>query len=292
MQTVIYADILIFLNSIITLFILLITSDLLKTDIRRLRLFTGSVLGGIFSLIILAPEMNSILVIITRFLISLIVVIVTFKTDSLKTVIKAVILSFIITVLFGGTVSLIMFNFFSENIYVNNGFIYFDINIFVLIISIVSFYSLFKAIHRFFIKKRKVDIIYNVELSFNSNKILIHALFDTGNTMKDIYNNKPVILLSITEAKKLLNYEDCLIIENFVTSEICTDLPQGFRLLPVRTLGSEKLLPAFTADSATVFNHNIRKIITKPSIVITNDCFDKNEYSAVINNNALGEYLI
>ena len=123
MQTVIYADILIFLNSIITLFILLITSDLLKTDIRRLRLFTGSVLGGIFSLIILAPEMNSILVIITRFLISLIVVIVTFKTDSLKTVVKAVILSFIITVLFGGTVSLIMFNFFSENIYVNNGVI-------------------------------------------------------------------------------------------------------------------------------------------------------------------------
>lgn len=292
MQTVIYADILIFLNSIITLFILLITSDLLNIDLRKLRLFTGSVLGGIFSLIILAPEMHSFIVIVTRFLICLIIVIVTFKTDSLKTLVKAVIFSFMITVLFGGTVSLIMFNFMKENIYLNNGFIYFDINIIILIISIVLFYSVFKAIHSFLIKKRKADIIYGVEINYNNNKLVIQALFDTGNDIKDIYNNKPAILLSIKEAEKLLNHSDYLKIENSVISEIYTELPQGFRLLPVRTLGDEKLLPAFTAESATVFNEDIRKMLTKPSIVITADCFNKNEYSAVINKNALGEYLI
>ena len=58
MQQVIYVDVLIFLNTIITFIILLTTVEISGVSPKTFRLLTGSLLGGIFSLIILAPEMN------------------------------------------------------------------------------------------------------------------------------------------------------------------------------------------------------------------------------------------
>lgn len=292
MQTVIYADILIFLNSIITLFILLATSELLKTDVRKLRLITGSFLGGIFSLIILAPEMNLFLILITRFLISMIIIIITFSTKSLRLAVKAIVYSYLITVLFAGIISFIMLNFKTEKIYLNNGFIYFDIDILVLIFSVALSYLFFRLVIRYLSVKNKNDIIYNAEIKYNDKIIKIKALFDTGNEIKDIYTNKPTILVSIKEIECFFDHSDIITLNKTIQNDNVDTLPVGFRLIPIRSLGCEKLLPAFSADSAEIHNKDIHKILNEPSIVITSDCFDSKKYSAIINKNVLGEYVI
>ena len=73
MQTVVYADLLVILNTIVTLIIIIITSDLLKIDSRRTRYIAGSVAGGFMSLIILAPSLNSFVSILVRVLISVVI---------------------------------------------------------------------------------------------------------------------------------------------------------------------------------------------------------------------------
>ena len=68
MQTVIYADLLIIFNTVMTLLIIVITSDILKIDSGKVRYISAAFCGGVSSLIILAPAMNVALMLILRFL--------------------------------------------------------------------------------------------------------------------------------------------------------------------------------------------------------------------------------
>ena len=58
MQTVIYVDVLVVLNLIITYLLLLCTALALRQSPSALRLFFGSLLGGFSSLIILLPDLG------------------------------------------------------------------------------------------------------------------------------------------------------------------------------------------------------------------------------------------
>lgn len=57
MQTV-YIDVLVLLNSVISLFLILITSLLLRCSPSSLRTAAGTFLGGAYSLLIFAPDMG------------------------------------------------------------------------------------------------------------------------------------------------------------------------------------------------------------------------------------------
>ena len=63
----IYVDVLVCTNIFINYFILLAISRLSSFSLNRLRIIAGAVLGGIFSLLILLPEINFYINLITVF---------------------------------------------------------------------------------------------------------------------------------------------------------------------------------------------------------------------------------
>ncbi len=292
MQTVIYADVLVFLNTIVTFLVLIATSDILKTDIRKLRLLSGSFVGGFLSLIILAPELNVFLSVFTRLLTSVIVVVITFNIKDFRLILKAVCYNTLIIILFGGIIYFILFTFDSRRIIVNNGYFYFDVSIFWLIFIIGASMLFFRFINNKYNKTKQNDIIFDIKIFIGDRNISVRALFDTGNSISDIYTGNDVILLNIDELKTVFSEDTLDALSDVLLQEKFFDLPQGVRLLPVTTLGNSKLLPAFTAKEAVICGNEFNKIIKSPTIAVTPDCFDKNKYSALINNSALGEYVI
>lgn len=291
MQTVVYADILFFINTVITFLILLTTADVIKIRSAKNRYITGSLTGGIFSFMIFAPPMHFLLVLIIRAVISALIILITFRIKNVRQFLKCVFGFFLISFLYAGIVYFISGHFNIANIYYNNGFTYYDFSAVSLIIITTCVFLCVRFLNKKILNKTKSDMLFNVEIIYNEGKVNVCALYDTGNSIKDIYSGKPVIIVSINHMSELLEPECLIKLRKTFEDSSFSDLPQGIRLLPVKTIGEKKLLPAFTADKAIVYDTEKNRTIEKACIALTDDNFGDNEYKALINDAVLGKVL-
>ena len=287
MATVVYADVLIFLNTIITFIIILTTADLIKIESEKIRYLTGSLVGGVFSLIILAPEMNIFLTLISRMLICILIVIISFNVKSFRKIIKCISGFIIITFLYSAFFYFVFTFTHYRKLYYNNGYFYFDFSALTAIFITAIIFLILWLIKKLIVGKADENNLYNVEIFVDNKIIKVNALYDTGNSIKDNFTGQPVILLSLSDINilddNLINSVSSLLNnENFILSDI------RLRLLPVKTLGEYKLLPAFSSDKAIIINDLTKIIVEKPTIAVCEDVFSGKAYSSLINSDVLG----
>lgn len=285
MQQIIYVDVLVFLNTVITFLILLTTVEISGVEAEKSRLIIGSVVGGVYSLLILAPSLNLFFIILTRFAICVSTVFITFHIRNIKKMLKCLLCFVVISFLFAGAVYYFA-GIFSDNfMHVNNGYAYINISAASLILITVLLYFAVKLINKKFFRKTKKDILYKIEITYNGIKISSCALFDSGNSVKDIYTGKPVIIIQESEIKTFFDVSVLEKLRNFLyEKKETTKLPKGFRLIPVKTIAGEKILPAFSADKAEISDGDIHRIIENPCIAITADLPENEKYKALIND--------
>ncbi|MBR3768591.1 MAG: sigma-E processing peptidase SpoIIGA [Clostridia bacterium] len=291
MQSVVYADILIFLNSVVTFIIILTTADLVKVDSSKIRYVSGSLVGGIFSLVILAPQMNPVLIFLTRAVICILIVLISFNVRNFKMSLKCIFAFLLISFLYAGILYFLSVNTKSHYIYYNNGYAYFDFGVLTVITISAIVFIVVRMLNSKVFSKQKEELVFDVKIEYNAHVITVKAFFDTGNSVVDFFTGKPVIIIGFNEIKEFFDSAALNSIRAILSEETNFNLPEKMRLLPVSTLGSAKILPVFTADKATIFNSDTTKIIEKPSVGISPDSFDNKKYKALINDSVLGRVI-
>ena len=286
MQTVIYADILIVMNSVVTFFVLLSTSDIVKITCKKSRMLTGSVVGGLFSLIILAPAMSIFLIFITRIIMCLIIVLISFPAKTLRSVFKCIAGFTLISFLYAGIVYFLSDIINSNRIIYNNGYGYFDLSAVSLVCIIIVIFFAVKLMNKKIMSVQKKDYIFDTEIEFRGWKFNVKALFDSGNNVRDSYSGKPVVIVSFDEIEKAFTKEDRNTVREILDGNY-SDVIKGMRLIPVRTLGEQKLLPAITAERLTVKDEFTLITINDPCIAFSSDSFGGKEFGALINDSVL-----
>ncbi len=89
--------------------------------------------------------------------------------------------------------------------------------------------------------------ISQVELCVRERRVLLPAMLDSGNLLRDPVRGTPVIVASARSLRPL-----------FPDARSLSDplkLPQGFRLLSVRTAAGGALMPVFRPDSCTIYEN-------------------------------------
>ncbi len=289
LQTVIYADVLLFINTVITFLILLSTADILRINSSRCRFLAGAFSGGIFSFIIFAEPMNIFLLFFIRIIISVLIVLITFGINNFRRLMKCFAGFFLISFLYAGVVYFLVSCFSFSGVYVNNGFTYFDLGAVSLIIITVILFACIILINRIILAKKKADLLYDVSIFRGDRSTKVCALYDTGNNVKDIYNGSPVIIVSISVLDKLMDNDELVRLKSFFVNSSYCDLPAGIRLLPVKTIDSARLLPAFSADKAIIGNSENCFVTGKVCVAVTEDTFGENKYKALINDSVSGK---
>lgn len=284
LQTVVYADVLFIVNAVITFLILITTADLTKIESVKSRYVSGALAGGILSFIILAPEMHTVIVVIVRLIISILIILITFSFKNLIQFFKCVSGFFIISFFYGGIVYFFADCISFPDVYYNNGYGYFDFSAVSLIVITSSVFLCIRIINKKKLHKSKNDEIYNVEVRDNGRYICTRALYDTGNSIRDVYNGRPVVIISFTCIKDLVDKSIYMEIYDFFYKKDMEKLPKGIRLIPVKTLSSDKLLPAFSAERAIISNEDVKLVIDNVCIAITDDTFGEKEYKALLND--------
>jgi stage II sporulation protein GA (sporulation sigma-E factor processing peptidase) len=199
-----YIEEIIILNFIIDYILLKTMSKILKLQTTNKRIIISSLIGEL-TLIYLFIS-NQIIITISKLIILLLMIYISFGFIDKKTYIKNIIYYYILSFFLGGTLYYVKIN----NL---NNYKYF----LLLIPIIMNIYEYFEYDIKKYIKNR-----YKVNIYLNDGTILyLNGFMDTGNNLIEPYTNKKVIIIN-----KKVN--------------------ENFYLVPYKTISGESLIKCFT----------------------------------------------
>lgn len=270
MKTVIYADILIVINLIVNYLLLRATSVILGAKRNAVRFLISSALGGVFSLIIFVDNIPPWLNVLVKIIFLSAMVSVAFGIKKLSDFLKYFAAFFLCNFAFAG-IMLAVNVFVSPGAAVfKNGVVYFDISIMTLIAASVGCYLVLSIISKFTRSRMVRNLVYDISVSYDGKTVSGKALLDTGNTLKDGFSGKPVIIA-----------EKCFIDKIIPGNSDITKL-RNFRLIPYSTISSGGALPAFLAAEVTVVFEGKRITLRDIYVALTDKKVVSSDYSVLL----------
>ncbi len=233
----IYLDLIMILNFFIDFILLLTVSVILKRNIKITRIMLGAFIGGI-SILLLFFNINSVLLFVLKFLISVAMTIITFKFVNIKYTLVNILYLYMSSIILGGFLYLLNIEFSYKHIgiiFFNNGL---SINfIFLLIFSPLILYIYIKQTKNF---RLNYSNYYNIDIILKNKKYKYTAYLDTGNTLIDNLTRKPVILI---DKRKIL-----------------FDIKE-FRLIPYMGVNGLNMIKVIKVDKVLFNNKEYKNIL-------------------------------
>lgn len=264
--TVIYLDILVFLNAVIDYFLLLATSAMSGFKIKELRLVISSIIAALTSLYIFVPKQPVLLDIIFRACFLIVVTFATFGFKSLTSYVKSLACLILVTLLYNGLAAVVWLTFKPSSMIIKNSVVYFDISALEMVLFSVFGYLIIRVIQ--FLVNRFSPYAKRISIRIvNENAVIdTTALIDSGNSLTDIYSGKKVVVTDYNTAESIFK-----------------DLENKAPLyLPYKYVGGNGLIKCYYCDSVYVNGKNIKKAL----IAISENSFD-GDYKAIVSPDIL-----
>ncbi len=295
----IYLDIVVMENIVINYLILLVTAKFSKIRSSNLRLLLGAVLGAAYLVImILLPDMKVYTTVLSKFLLSVAMVAVTFHFSKLTLFFKTLAMFYAATFLFAGAGFALMF-FNREWGIMKNGVLMTPMALLntkwsellmAFVVTLIILRIVWDVIQKKFLREK---LLVQMIISFDEKSIQLFALVDTGNSLHDPLTNMPVVVVEYSAVKELLPMDIRDIFEknsdndlNMITTTIsCSDWFSRFRLIPFTSLGKENgMLIGFRPDYIEIGTEDERKGVKEVIVGIYNRALSRNEqYKALMN---------
>lgn len=257
MQQVIYVDVLVILNLIITFFLLLATELFTKERGKRWRVFLGALAGGIYSLQVFLPEMGTLLNILSRILAGTAITYISFGFKTYKRFIKLCLVFLAVTFLFAGLMIGLWIVFTPQGMLINNSVVYFGISLPVLILSTAVCYMISLVFSKILMRNKPQTTIYDFTLEIDGKKAEGRGMLDTGNNLCESFSGYPVVICTYDFLEKLFPESSKNFFKGNVTeTHNTTDekWKKRVRLVPYSTVSEKGVLPAFRPDKLSLKN--------------------------------------
>ena len=239
----IYIDELILLNFIIDFLILKTTSKILKLNTTTLKIVLSSIFGEI-SILYLFINLNNIELTIFKLLIGIIMNLIAFGFNDLKEFIKNLIYFYMFSFFLGGTLyylkieSLVKYQYY--------------LLLIPLIMNILKYFT--------YNLKNIISLRHKVTIYLKNGKVLyLNGYMDTGNTLKEPYTNKNVIIIN-------------------------KQIDENFFLVPFKTIDNSSLIKCFKPKKVFIDGLGERKDIV---VGISNKKFKG--FNCLLNYNLMEE---
>lgn len=295
----IYLDIIILENIVVNYLILLVTAKFSKNKTGSFRLLLGAVTGAIYlALMLLLPSMKVYTTILSKVLLSLAIVAITFSFKRIGNFLKTLALFYAATFVFAGAGFAFLFINGSGSI-IKNGIAITGVSILNTksshILLAIAFTIIILRVVWDFVQGRffKEKMLVQLLIAFDHKSIGLYALVDTGNSLHDPLTNTPVVVVEFAAIKELLPEDIRMIFEmdsendlSAVTNTIsCSGWFSRFRLIPFTSLGKENgMLIGFKSDYIEIGNENEKKGVSDVTVGIYNKALSRNEkYRALLN---------
>lgn len=265
----VYIDILLLENSLINIFMLLITSKLTNLKYKRSLLYLAGIIGGFYTLAMFS-EFRVLTSFPVKLFVALIMICISIEERCITNILKASGVFFLIAFTLGG----ICFSFvFMGNTYsIGTEFTISNYSIKYLAISIMAIFIIVTRIADY-IKERAVikNFTYDIYIGSGEKTLLIKGFLDTGNELREPVTNLP-----------------CIIVENRYLQELNIKDEDKF-LINYKTIKDEGSIKGFKGQNIRIRNCESENWTTIEAIIC--ECDSKlskeNDFQALLSRGVI-----
>ena len=288
----IYIDILICTNIFINYFVLLALSKIFNIDFKKYRLILASFLGGIYSFLIFLPDNLFFIGLILKFLASLSIILLAFKISSFLNFIKITASFYITNFIFAGIILFFWYFLDTQNIFVKNSTVYFNLSpIFFIITTLIS-YLVIRILSFFTVPNGSRSEFCNLKIEQGDKIFNLKAKIDTGNNLKDPFSNKPVAVVEYKFIEEIIpkKVKEYFLGASFDTSGKNKEklISLKFRAIPFNTILGSGVMPAFKPEKIKLIENNKKETEKDAFIAICKGKFLGENYNALVGPDFLG----
>ena len=255
---VVYVDILVCLNTVITYLILLATEKISRVKSKNVRILSASLIGGISSLYIFLPQQYWAVELIVKLAFSAAITVTAFKIACLRVFLRTLIVFYAVSFMYAGSMVGIWYAFKPDSMVINNGVVYFSISPIVLIFSTAVCYLLLRLVQTVFKTQDKYSINKRVYFINGNKKVACNCMVDTGCSVGDSVGGCRVAIIEREAACDIFSREE---IASAIAMSPAETIKNVFRVIPYKTLTSSGVLPALKVDGAVVDGKDINKVL-------------------------------
>ncbi len=274
------------LNVYITYALLTLTALISGANTKRSRIALSALLGGVYSLIILIPNISDTALSFSRIPAAAVFIFAAFTVKNAKIFLRLFGSFFLMNFIFAGLMFALWYFISPGNMYLGGFVVYFDIEPLTLIILTAVCYFTVKGINYFIKIKQPKNSIYDITLHINDIEFTFPAFYDTGNNLYDPFTGKDVIIVSQSALRGLFP-SGVPVYEAAAASGI------SVRFLPCNSVGGSALLPIVKAQRVHIKGIAISLTLDEAVIAITEERIKGGEFAALlpsgIFNNQTGE---
>lgn len=236
-MTVVYADSVFFLNTLMDYLLFLSTARLAGIPLRRWRYGLAALLGGVYAVVCFLPQMCFLTQTPVKAAVGILLALISFGGE--ERLLRLTVLLFAVSCAMAGCV-LGLGLLSGGAVPSSNGIFYTDVSPRVLLIAATAAYLTMTVVFRASAAHGVAGKLLRAELSLNGRTMAFTALHDTGNSLRDPVSGEGVLVLSCGMADGLFPKE----VRPLLTAEALGD-PAGI-LMALRTAAPElapRLLP-------------------------------------------------
>ena len=274
LNSIIYADILFIINTYINFLLLRLSGFIVKTSVHTLKLVIASILGGLYSFIILYDNINIFFLSATKIFYAAVAVFISYGYINFRRYIKLFFAFFMATVVFAGIMFFVWSFFSPESMYYKNSAVYFDIDAGFLIILTAFCYVAILIFQKINERTAPKNFIYELKILLNGRVFKCRAFLDSGNFLKEPFSNLPVIIVN-----------NQLLCGSFSLYETIEESCCQKRYIVCSSLGDNTLLEAFKPDKIEITGVNVKRVTEDVYIAVTDRKIKNGEFSALLNFN-------
>ncbi len=242
----IYVDILIITSIYANFFLLKTTARLIHSPLKNGKCVLAAVVGSLFSLIILLPRLNTLLLLIIRILSAAVMIITAFSGMSPKELYRTGLIFFFVSFIFAGIEYGISILSGGQNMVWHNSVLYVNISLLTLIVSTIISYAAISFFRYFIDGGNFSDTKYHVTVTRNGRTASFTAIGDTGNDLTDVFTGRPVIVCGKNKLSGIFEPQE---LEDVLSAEKSIS---GWRLIPFSTISSGGMLPVFKPSAVII----------------------------------------
>ena len=246
----IYVDVLIITSIYANFFLLKTTARLIHSELRNGKCIIAAMVGSLFSLIILLPQLNTFLLLLIRILSAALMIMVAFSGKTLRELYRTGLIFFFVCFIFAGIEYGISVLSDGQNMIWHNSTLYVNISLLTLVVSTIISYGAISFFRYYLDGKNSMDQSYTVIITQNDKTVSIQAVGDTCNNLTDTFTGKPVIVCGQKSVDTLFEKGET---EKVLSRENIQHI-NGWRLIPFSTIHSDGMLPVFKPEKVIIKN--------------------------------------
>lgn len=275
------------MNSII----LYATAIMLKIKPSIIRILISGAIGSLYAMIIYVTQFKIYQSIITKIILSVIMVYIAFNPQNIKKLCKQILIFYLTSFIFGGVALYLIYFIKPQNVLIKNGLFAGKYVLKVILFgAIVAFVIIKLSIKIIKTKIQPKDMYCKVKLKINGKEIQTTAMIDTGNLVREPITNIPVIIVESSLMydilpKEIINNLENILGGNFddISEEIRNIYIPKLRWIPYKSLGKENgMLLGIKIDGMEVEKEEIHKVQNVIVGIYDKSLTKRGEYRALV----------